>query len=118
MLFNSQQFRQRKLSSDDQKSMVIQSVELSESNPDSRGLRKNVRVTRPLVGIDALCPIFHEQMSITSLVGSGVALTSSSQAFGSLNRDLEVSSQALDYLNIINESGQLLTTPEPDGEPT
>lgn len=107
MLFNSQQRRQRKLARQDQKPMVIQSVELTQTDPDSRGVRKSVRMVRPFEGEDALCPLFYDQMSITSLAGAGVNIAPVSQDFGSLNRDLETSSQALDYLESINNSGAL-----------
>lgn len=101
------------LARQDQKPMVIQSVELVQSDPDARGVRKSVRKVRPFEGEDALCPLFYDQMSITSLAASGVNINSVSQDFGSLNRDLETSSQAIDYLESIDKSGVLL---EPSDE--
>lgn len=109
MLFNSQQRRQRKLSRQDQKPMVIQSVELTQTDPDSRGVRKSVRVVRPYEGEEALCPLFYDQMSITSLASAGVNISSVSQDLGSLNRDLVSSSQVVDYLESVNQSGQLFS---------
>lgn len=107
MFFNSQQRRQRKLACHDQKPMVIQSVELVQTDPDSLGVRKSVRKVRPFEGEDALCPLFYDQMSITSLAGAGVNIAPVSQVFGSLNRDLEASSQVVDYLESIDKSGAL-----------
>lgn len=109
MFFNSQQRRQRKLACQDQKPMVIHSVELTQTDPDSRGVRKSVRKVRPFEGEDALCPLFYDQMSITSLASAGINIAPSFQEFGSLNRDLEASSQVVDYLEAIDKSGALIS---------